>query len=175
MKTRASATPPALSRRTELLLSSLSFYGAYHDNVANKAIHVLFVPCIWWSAAVALCAVPLPVATATPLSAAALLWLFSAAAYCYLEPLAGIVAALVYAALLVAAQRFYEQTEHALAAALAVHVVGWFAQIAVGHAIFEKRKPALLDNLAGALFLAPFFVVLEARVQRCAAAWHGSR
>jgi hypothetical protein len=40
--------------RREQLLSSLSTYGAYHSNVYNKAIHVVFVPAIWWSAAVLL-------------------------------------------------------------------------------------------------------------------------
>jgi hypothetical protein len=42
--------------RKEHLLSSLSFYGAYHSNATNKVIHIVFVPCIWWSAAVFGCA-----------------------------------------------------------------------------------------------------------------------
>ncbi|KAG8920934.1 hypothetical protein FRC00_009341 [Tulasnella sp. 408] len=31
----------------------------------------------------------------------------------------------------------------------------------IGHGVAEKRAPALLDNLLGALVLAPFFVHLE--------------
>jgi uncharacterized membrane protein YGL010W len=44
--------------------------------------------------------------------------------------------------------------------AVAVHVVSWIAQF-VGHGKFEGRKPALLDNLVQALFLAPLFVWYE--------------
>jgi uncharacterized membrane protein YGL010W len=40
----------------ERLLSSLSFYGAYHSHPGNKLVHIVFVPCIWWSAAVFGCA-----------------------------------------------------------------------------------------------------------------------
>ena len=44
--------------------------------------------------------------------------------------------------------------------ALGVHISSWLAQF-VGHAVFEGRAPALLDNLVQALFLAPFFVWME--------------
>ena len=44
--------------------------------------------------------------------------------------------------------------------ALAVHIGSWIAQF-IGHGIFEGRAPALVDNLAQALFLAPFFVWME--------------
>lgn len=44
--------------------------------------------------------------------------------------------------------------------AIAVHIVSWIAQF-VGHGKYEGRKPALLDNLVQALFLAPLFVWYE--------------
>ena len=44
--------------------------------------------------------------------------------------------------------------------ALGLFVFSWIAQF-VGHGVFEKRAPALLDNLVQALFLAPFFVWME--------------
>lgn len=44
--------------------------------------------------------------------------------------------------------------------AIGVHVVCWLAQF-YGHAVHEKRAPALLDNLLQAVVLAPFFVVYE--------------
>ena len=44
--------------------------------------------------------------------------------------------------------------------AAAVHVVSWILQF-VGHGKYEGRKPALLDNLVQALFLAPLFVWYE--------------
>lgn len=39
-------------------------------------------------------------------------------------------------------------------------VACWVAQF-VGHGVFEKRAPALLDNLFQAIFMAPLFVVIE--------------
>ena len=44
--------------------------------------------------------------------------------------------------------------------ALGVFVSSWILQF-VGHGFFEKRAPALVDNLVQALFLAPFFVWME--------------
>jgi uncharacterized membrane protein YGL010W len=45
-------------------------------------------------------------------------------------------------------------------AAIAIHIVSWVAQF-IGHGKFEGRKPALMDNLVQALFLAPMFVWYE--------------
>lgn len=39
-------------------------------------------------------------------------------------------------------------------------MVSWILQF-IGHGKFEGRKPALLDNLVQALFLAPLFVWYE--------------
>mgnify|MGYP001658940240 CR=1 FL=1 len=41
-----------------------------------------------------------------------------------------------------------------------IHIVSWLAQF-VGHGAFEKRAPALLDNLVQAILLAPLFVWME--------------
>merc|ERR1712147_8674 len=43
--------------------------------------------------------------------------------------------------------------------ALYLHVAAWIAQF-IGHGLFEKRAPALLDNMLFAL-LAPFFITFE--------------
>ncbi|PNX97310.1 putative endoplasmic reticulum membrane protein [Trifolium pratense] len=43
---------------------------------------------------------------------------------------------------------------------LAAQLFCWTGQF-IGHGVFEKRAPALLDNLAQAFLMAPFFVVLE--------------
>lgn len=42
-----------------------------------------------------------------------------------------------------------------------LHLLGWYAQIHPGHAIFEGAKPALLDSLGGALTSAPLFAFYE--------------
>ncbi|ODO12029.1 hypothetical protein I350_00813 [Cryptococcus amylolentus CBS 6273] len=49
----------------------------------------------------------------------------------------------------------------AIPLALLVHAGAWVAQF-IGHGVFERRAPALFDNLVQALVLAPFFVHLEA-------------
>lgn len=42
----------------------------------------------------------------------------------------------------------------------AIFFFSWIMQF-IGHGAFEKRAPALLDNLVQALVLAPFFVFME--------------
>ena len=44
--------------------------------------------------------------------------------------------------------------------AIALHIGSWIAQF-IGHGVFEGRKPALFDNIAQAILLAPFFVWME--------------
>jgi ACR3 family arsenite efflux pump ArsB len=85
--------------------------------------------------------------------------------YVFLEPFAGLVAAVIYLALLAHAQQFYVASAQAISIALAVHVFSWLAQVAVGHALLEKRRPALMTSLFSSLILAPFFVVIEARIR----------
>ncbi|KAF3651759.1 hypothetical protein FXO38_16442 [Capsicum annuum] len=47
-----------------------------------------------------------------------------------------------------------------LTVVLAAQLFCWTGQF-VGHEVFEKRAPALLDNLTQAFLMAPFFVLLE--------------
>ncbi|PIA62786.1 hypothetical protein AQUCO_00200658v1 [Aquilegia coerulea] len=49
---------------------------------------------------------------------------------------------------------------------LAAQVLCWTGQF-IGHGVFEKRAPALLDNLTQAFVMAPFFVLLEALHMFC--------
>lgn len=44
--------------------------------------------------------------------------------------------------------------------AIGIKALGWISQF-YGHGVHERRAPALLDNLLGAVVLAPFFVFLE--------------
>ncbi|CCA72830.1 hypothetical protein PIIN_06766 [Serendipita indica DSM 11827] len=151
----------------------LAFYGSYHSNKVNVAIHIVCVPLIVWSTLVWLSAVPLPESLQAfnlpslyvnqyisfqPTCA----WLFVAAYETYyfiLEP----VAALIYLPeflLSLGVANSFSHRPNAMLEATAVHVFSWIMQF-IGHGKFEGRAPALLDNLVGALFLAPFFVHLE--------------
>jgi len=44
--------------------------------------------------------------------------------------------------------------------AFGLWIACWLMQF-TGHGVFERRAPALLDNVLGAVVLAPFFVHLE--------------
>ncbi|GAM90898.1 hypothetical protein ANO11243_089440 [Dothideomycetidae sp. 11243] len=149
------------------LEKQLQFYGAYHHNPINIAIHITCVPLILITGI--LFATNTPALTVPdylqvpnlPLNLGTAAGITYATLYVLMEPVAGTM----LAPLLVggtAAANYLTSTYGAAANywALALHVVAWLAQF-VGHGIFEGRAPALLDNLVQALFLAPFFVWLE--------------
>jgi len=79
--------------------------------------------------------------------------------YLALEPVAALLYAPQLALSLLTATAFSYQRE-AMTSAGILHIVSWIAQF-LGHGLAEKRAPALLDNLLGAVVLAPFFVHLE--------------
>ncbi|KAF7331867.1 putative endoplasmic reticulum membrane protein C16E8.02 [Mycena kentingensis (nom. inval.)] len=149
----------------------LTFYGAYHNNKINIAIHILCVPLLLWSAFVILYPIPLPELVPqftfaindylifelnkvpTILAAIYLAYYFA------LEPFA----ALLYTPQIVfglVSATAYAHNPANMTNALILHGACWIAQF-LGHGLAEGRSPALLDNLLGAVVLAPFFVHLE--------------
>jgi len=79
--------------------------------------------------------------------------------YFTLEP----VAALLYTpqmVITVLTATAFAQRPGYISTTAAVHTFSWIAQF-LGHGFAEGRAPALLDNLLGAVVLAPFFVHLE--------------
>lgn len=83
--------------------------------------------------------------------------------YILMEPVAGgLLAPLLLAGTAYSNALTHDPTTQRSAnlVALGLHIFSWIAQV-VGHAVFEGRAPALLDNLVQALFLAPFFVWFE--------------
>ncbi|GAB4860776.1 hypothetical protein Ancab_035939 [Ancistrocladus abbreviatus] len=75
------------------------------------------------------------------------------------ELLGWIGVSLAHAAFMDALTNLYIRTKALVA--LAAQLFCWTSQF-IGHGVFEKRAPALLDNLAQAFLMAPFFVLLEA-------------
>ena len=45
--------------------------------------------------------------------------------------------------------------------AIGLHALAWYMQLHPGHAVLERRKPALLDGFVQAFAAAPLFVWLE--------------
>ncbi|KAI0650115.1 DUF962-domain-containing protein [Trametes meyenii] len=148
----------------------LTFYGAYHDHPFNVLIHMIFVPSILWTALILCTRLPYPdflpqfhIAfneyLAFDLNWSGL-WVVVVGLYYYaLEP----TAAFLYTPewLLIGFSALaYSTRPEAMKVAGAIHVASWLAQFS-GHFFAEGRSPALLDNLLGALVLAPFFVHLE--------------
>jgi len=153
------------------LKKNLVFYGAYHRNPTNVAIHIACVPVLLATGILFGTNTPtLPLRTPLlltrlnlPLNLGTLAAATYSTLYLLLSPnLAGVTITPLILAFASASNRLvsrYNKTRvNSIAAA--VHVVSWILQF-VGHGKYEGRKPALLDNLVQALFLAPLFVWYE--------------
>ncbi|KAF8165049.1 hypothetical protein B0H34DRAFT_220898 [Crassisporium funariophilum] len=148
----------------------LTFYGAYHTNKINVLIHILCVPMIVWSFQVLVA--PLRVPSFIPTyhyvlndymildaNYGAIMGASYLAYYFLLEPFAALLYTPQMVISVLTATAFAQKSNY-FSQAVAVHAFSWIAQFA-GHGLAEKRAPALLDNLLGAVVLAPFFVHLE--------------
>ncbi|KAJ2909469.1 hypothetical protein GGI21_001854 [Coemansia aciculifera] len=151
-------------------------YGEYHANKVNVAIHMVCVPIIMWctlglttwmtphalftypefiSTLLSHIPGPAPLANVSTLA-----MLGFTAFYIGLEQVAGLLTVPILYAFLVTSQTVVLETPNGIQIVLALFAVCWIAQF-VGHGVFERRAPALLDNLMQALVMAPFFVFLE--------------
>jgi len=148
----------------------LAFYGSYHSNPVNILIHIFGVPAILWSSLLLATRIQTP--TFLPefrytfneyllfdLNTPAVVTAIYLVYYLILEPFA----ALLYAPQILVS--LLTATAHAhrpdgMRDAIIVQIISWIAQF-LGHGLAEGRAPALLDNIVGALVLAPFFVHLE--------------
>ncbi|XP_052186707.1 2-hydroxy-palmitic acid dioxygenase mpo1-like [Diospyros lotus] len=151
-----------------------AFYGAYHSNPINIAIHTFFVWPIFFTALVILYFVPSPFNLPSieislignnivlPLNIGFLVTLIYAVFYVCLDVKAGCLAAFLCFVCWVFSGYLASQLGFSLAwkVVLVAQLVCWTGQF-IGHGVFEKRAPALLDNLSQAFLMAPFFVLLE--------------
>ncbi|KAJ3565802.1 hypothetical protein NP233_g7411 [Leucocoprinus birnbaumii] len=150
--------------------TQLTFYGAYHSNRINVLIHIICVPILLWTFQVLATQIPVPSLIPAihhkfndylvfdlnwPSIHAGLYLLY----YLALEPVAALLYVPQMTLSVLTATAFAQQSDAINRAAL-LHAGSWVAQF-LGHGLAEKRAPALLDNLIGAVVLAPFFVHLE--------------
>ncbi|TMW67562.1 hypothetical protein Poli38472_011182 [Pythium oligandrum] len=152
------------------------FYMSYHHNPVNQWIHFA---CIWPILITAACMLAesdpivdqpaflkdLPYGQYMIINYSAVASAIFMSWYMLLDIMAGTLgAALVFASYLFA--NYFSQNAPALFGvpawqiALPVHVIAWILQF-IGHGVFERRKPALLDSLDQAVITAPMFVLLE--------------
>lgn len=170
------------------LKSELAFYSAFHSDWRNVIIHIFFVPALLWTAMIYMAYVPLPMASRAPSffgqplnfahGLACVYIVFHAACDVVLGTLAGLLwAAMAYTATALVrrelragnkahtpsgkptASRSSFGTCAAYAGAL--HVLSWYMQLHPGHAVFEGRKPALIDGMYQSFSVAPLFVFYE--------------
>ncbi|CVK83133.1 related to DUF962 domain protein [Fusarium mangiferae] len=146
----------------------LTFYGAYHHNSVNVAIHMVCVPLILLSgfcmATYTGTLIPTPSWITPPyldLNLGVIGASLYSLLYLLLEPFAGFLLALFCMGGAALGNYLHQQNpDTTFQGALAIHVVCWIFQF-IGHGKYEGRAPALLDNLIQAVFLAPMFVWLE--------------
>jgi uncharacterized membrane protein YGL010W len=151
------------------LEEQFSFYSSYHANLVNKLIHLLLIWPILWSGLVLFSdttLIPLPISS--PYLPTGVPWgpcclsLGLALYFLRLDPVSGPITAALAVLCLVTAQLFREAWgPSAVVAAAILHAVSWVGQF-IGHGVFERRAPSLLDNLAQSFLMAPHFVFLEA-------------
>jgi uncharacterized membrane protein YGL010W len=165
------------------MMEQLASYGAYHSHPINQLIHVIFVPVIIFTMMVFVSQIP-PVWNVSP---EGYMGRFISALVgndgCYFDPSFLVFAAYAFyyvaldvkvgssaALYLYLLYRAVEPFKRAMIAAgvarpwsvaLGLHIFAWYMQIHPGHAIFEKRKPALLDSFAQSIMMAPLFVWYE--------------
>ncbi len=140
----------------------MGMYTAYHRHPMNRVIHFIMVPAIVWTLMVWLDLVPLfdwegtTITLAIPVVAALLIW------YLMLDFALGVASVAVFTVLLVTAIQLNASVADPATSSLiagAVFVASWIFQF-LGHGVWEKRRPALMDNLTQ-VFIAPMFLVAE--------------
>lgn len=150
-----------------------AFYGAYHSNPVNIFIHTLLVWPIFFTSLILLNFIPIPFHLLPQIEASAafgnlvlnfgFLFTLIYALYCVLlDVKAGSLAALLCFFCWVGASSVAQTLGFSLAwkVVLGAQLFCWTGQF-IGHGVFEKRAPALFDNLTQAFLMAPFFVLLE--------------
>lgn len=139
----------------------MSVYAAYHRNGVNKAIHFVMVPAIVWSLMVWLDNLLIGTYAGTPVTVAMvfvgaiLVW------YLLMDFAIGLAATALFTLLMISAIELNNALGAGDAAIVAgiVFVASWVFQF-LGHGVWEKRRPALFDNLFQTL-VAPSFVIAE--------------
>ncbi|KAH8147418.1 uncharacterized protein LAJ45_08574 [Morchella importuna] len=144
------------------LEKQLLSYASYHHNPHNILIHLFGVPGIMFTGFLLATNTPslldLPY---IPLNLGGIGSFVFAVFYILMEPVAGLLFAPLIAAMMVVVNHL-TATYGATATwwAWCVFLASWVVQF-IGHGVFEKRAPAVLDNPIQPILLAPFFVWFE--------------
>lgn len=155
-KPMAQSNAPSSAQEFLDLKKAYQFYKFFHSNRVNIWIHVYGIPTIMWSYLVLL-------QTDTDRwekNAAIYVTAFYTIYYFILDIPRGFILNCFTWAVCYHAWHFKQTNEHAVWWALAVNASSWIAQF-IGHGVFERKRPALMDSLAQAFLIAPMFVLID--------------
>lgn len=141
------------------IAEQLAFYAAYHRNRWNVATHFVGIPAIIIGLLVPLGWLRVE-ASGLPLSGALALVVVVAVYYVLLDiQLALTILVFIVPAFYIADTLSRMPWLPSIAWFFVLFVGGWIFQL-IGHSVFEKRKPAFVDNLIQ-LLIGPLFLVAE--------------
>jgi uncharacterized membrane protein YGL010W len=144
------------------LTDQLAQYAAYHRDRRNIATHFVGIPLIVVALAILLSR-PAWTPASLPFALSPAWLLFGAATLYYLAldvPLGAAMAVVAVACIALGAWFAQQSTTLWLGSGVGLFVIGWIIQF-VGHAAYEHRKPAFVDDVIG-LLIGPLFVLAEA-------------
>lgn len=145
----------------EYFYSSFAFYWAYHRHPINRIIHCITIPLIVLTTIQIFSYLTLYDDRSVLLRANASLFII--VPYLILYYLFDYVAAIIWAIIICGSYllcNWFYTFKYIWIITLCIFVLSWILQF-MGHAIWEKRKPALMDSLIQAFLMAPLFVVEE--------------
>ena len=141
------------------LEQQMAFYAAYHRDARNKLTHFVGVPMIVFGVMLALSYWPRIGVGSLELTPAMALTVWILIYYLLLDVAIGMAMIVVLGALLGGAEMVAQlPLKIGVATFLIAFGGGWVIQL-IGH-VYERRKPALADNLFQ-IFVAPLFLVAE--------------
>lgn len=137
----------------------MAFYDAYHRNPWNKATHFVGIPSIIYAILVPLSWPSLDVG-GYPITAA-MVFVAAVLGYYFVLDWALALAMVAFIVPTLCLAHVTAETDIVAGALVAsfFFIWGWIWQM-VGHVVFEKRRPALVDNLFQ-LIIGPIFLVAE--------------
>ena len=144
----------------QYLKQSFAFYKFHHKNLINKILHEITIPIIILTLFSFLNYIDQIVFFSVINVVSLILIAIYTTIYCLFDLLTGILVLipllLIY--MLAFITKYY--IPYWWIWAILLHIASWCLQF-LGHAMFEKNRPALLDSLLQAFIMAPLFVFMD--------------
>jgi len=142
----------------------MAFYSVYHENKINIWIHIIGVPIIALGLFMALNFVNFGFKIGPiHITLASIYFLFVIGYFYILNVTFALLGTILYGGIYFLANHLVFNALDAKTAIIVACITffGAFALQFVGHGMFEKKRPALVDNLFQAFMSAPFFIIVD--------------